>query len=222
MFSRPATMTNVLPYSYDAAVTTPWPIPRSLATKNGQPLPSAAMAASPTSGCATSNGKMRPFSHRPTREHQRNRDEKDRALLTTSLPHVPGTGNEPGDDGDRAWDGWTARDRRQWPAQAVKFTPGLARPPPRRPRPRRRQAAPRAAREPGCPDPTRQPKRSRPRPASGWRPVIDERSHLARPTRRPRRRTAAATRQRASSRSPLRRRRRTAPGIGRRPEAWRR
>src|SRR5262249_55563570 len=64
-FSRPDVIRNVLPYSYDAAVTVPAPASARCAMTYGSPMPRSAIAPRNTSGSDHSSGKIRPCSHRP-------------------------------------------------------------------------------------------------------------------------------------------------------------
>ena len=65
-FSRPATMRNVMPYSYVTARTSPMPKPSGDARKYSQRRSRIARSASrQTSGSEKSNGKIRPWSARP-------------------------------------------------------------------------------------------------------------------------------------------------------------
>src|SRR5205085_370853 len=66
-FSRPATIRKQLPYSYVTAVTVPAPASTMRARSQGAPAPRFAIAASPTSGSAMSNGKILPCISRPHR-----------------------------------------------------------------------------------------------------------------------------------------------------------
>src|SRR5688572_9960764 len=65
-FSRPATMRKVLPYSYVTAITLPAPYPITRARIYGSPMPMFASAASATSGCDNSTGKILPSRKSPS------------------------------------------------------------------------------------------------------------------------------------------------------------
>src|SRR5262245_58783002 len=64
--SSPDVMRNVLPYSYEAAVTVPAPASAIRASRYGRPTPRSAIAPRKTSGSDNSKGKRRPCSVRPT------------------------------------------------------------------------------------------------------------------------------------------------------------
>ncbi len=93
-------MTKVLPYSVRRRGDDPLTDPEELGDEKRPAITERSDGGQPDERLCDLERKDAAVEPQASREHERNRDEKDGTLLTTPLPHVPGTGNEPGNDGD--------------------------------------------------------------------------------------------------------------------------